>query len=608
MESYLQIEKLTKSYGDRILFEDVTLGIFQGDKIGIIAPNGAGKTTFLNIIAGKEDYDSGNVVFRNGLRVGYLEQLPPMDGDMTVLEYVASGVDKEEEWNGPDLARQLLYQFRITDMDAPIGQLSGGQAKRVALAKVLMGKPDMLILDEPTNHLDIWMIEWLENYLSRQKVTLLMVTHDRYFLDNVCNRIIEIDRCQAYSYSGNYDYYLQKREERMENLSAELAKVKNLLRTEREWMRRQPQARGSKAKYRIDNFHQLEAKCHVDLSRRDVELNVKSTYIGSKIFEARDVKKAFGDKRILNGWSYDFARYEKVGIVGDNGAGKSTFIKLLLGELQPDSGHFDIGETVKWGYYSQEGMTNFDERKKVIDAVREIAETVRIDDKTTMTASAFLSKFLFTPQTQQKYIAKLSGGERRRLYLATVLMRNPNFLILDEPTNDLDIMTLAVLEDYLVNFKGCVIVVSHDRFFLDRIVDHLFVFKGDGEVRDFPGDYSTYRHCVEEEERERKELERQEREEKERKSGVSSATSSTGSSRRQNPPKVKLSFKEKREKEELEKTLPELEKEKSELEIRMSSGEMAPQEIVEAGEKMAALIEKIDEGEMRLLELMEKEG
>lgn len=607
MESYLQIEKLTKSYGDRILFEDLTLGVFQGDKIGIIAPNGAGKSTFLNIIAGKEDYDSGNIVFRNGLRVGYLEQLPAMDADMSVLDYVAAGVDREEEWNGPDLARQLLYQFRITEMEAPLGQLSGGQAKRVALAKVLMGKPDMLILDEPTNHLDIWMIEWLENYLTRQKTTLLMVTHDRYFLDNVCNRIIEIDRCQAYSYDGNYDYYLQKREERQENMSAELAKVKNLLRTEREWMRRQPQARGSKAKYRIDNFHQLEAKSRVDLSRRDVELNVKSAYIGSKIFEARDVKKAFGDKKILNGWSYDFARYEKVGIVGDNGAGKSTFIKLLLGELQPDSGHFDIGETVKWGYYSQEGMTDFDDRKKVIDAVREIAETVRIDDKTTMTASAFLSKFLFTPQTQQKYIAKLSGGERRRLYLATVLMRNPNFLILDEPTNDLDIMTLAVLEDYLVNFKGCVIVVSHDRFFLDRIVDHLFVFKGDGEVRDFPGDYSTYRHCVAEEEKERKELERLEREEKEKKSGVSAAANSTGASRRQNPPKVKLSFKEKREKEELEKLIPELEKEKSELEARMSSGEMSSQEIVEAGEKMATLIDQIDEGEMRLLELMEKE-
>ncbi|MDE5869562.1 MAG: ATP-binding cassette domain-containing protein [Muribaculaceae bacterium] len=607
MESYLQIEKLTKSYGDRILFEDLTLGVFQGDKIGIIAPNGAGKTTFLNIISGKEDYDSGNVVFRNDLRVGYLEQLPPMEGDMTVLDYVASGVVEDEEWNGPDLARQLLYQFRITEMDAPLSRLSGGQAKRVALAKVLMGHPDLLILDEPTNHLDIWMIEWLENYLSRQKITLLMVTHDRYFLDNVCNKIIEIDRGQAYSYDGNYDYYLQKREERMENLSAELAKVKNLLRTEREWMRRQPQARGSKAKYRIDNFHQLEARSRVDLSRKDVALNVKSSYIGSKIFEARDVKKAFGDKKILNGWSYDFARYEKVGIVGDNGAGKTTFIKLLLGELQPDSGGFDIGETVKWGYYSQEGMTNFDERKKVIDAVREIAETVRIDDKTTMTASAFLSKFLFTPQTQQKYIAKLSGGERRRLYLATVLMRNPNFLILDEPTNDLDIMTLAVLEDYLVNFKGCVIVVSHDRFFLDRIVDHLFVFKGDGEVRDFPGDYSTYRHCIAEEERERKEQERIAKEEAERKGGKPFQTLSTGSSRRQTPAKVRLTFKEKREKEELEKTLPELEREKSELEIRMSSGEMSPQEIVEAGEKMADLIEKIDEGEMRLLELMEKE-
>ena len=608
MESYLQIEKLTKSYGDRILFEDLTLGVFQGDKIGIIAPNGAGKTTFLNIIAGKEDYDSGNVVFRNGIRVGYLEQLPPMDSDMSVLEYTASGATEEDQWTGPDLARQLLYQFRITDVDAPLRQLSGGQAKRVALAKVLMGKPDMLILDEPTNHLDIWMIEWLENYLTRQKTTLLMVTHDRYFLDNVCNRIIDIDRGQAYSYQGNYDYYLQKREERMENMSAELAKVKNLLRTEREWMRRQPQARGSKAKYRIDNFHQLEEKSRVDLRSRDVALNVKSSYIGSKIFEARDVKKSFGDKKILNGWSYDFARYEKVGIVGDNGAGKSTFIKLLLGELQPDSGSFDIGETVRWGYYSQEGMTGFDERKKVIDAVREIAEVVRIDDKTTLTASAFLSQFLFTPQTQQKYIAKLSGGERRRLYLATVLMRNPNFLILDEPTNDLDIMTLAVLEDYLVNFKGCVIVVSHDRFFLDRIVDHLFVFKGDGEVRDFPGDYSTYRHCVAEEEKERKEQDRLIKEAEERKKGNTPETVTGSASRRQTPAKVKLSFKEKKEKEELEKLLPKLEKEKSELETRMSSGEMSPQEIVEAGEKMSQLIDKIDEGEMRLLELMEKEG
>ncbi|MDE6258296.1 MAG: ATP-binding cassette domain-containing protein, partial [Muribaculaceae bacterium] len=601
-----------------------------------VARNGTGKSTFLRILAGREDYDSGRITFAGSLRVAWLEQTPEFRPGATVLEAALEGdgplaetvrryiraldhgtaaeqaaatqrVDAEHAWDYEDRLRQLLTRLGLTDMNAPVDKLSGGQRKRLALARVVMQEADLIILDEPTNHLDIPVIEWFEGYLRRARATLIMVTHDRYFLDNVCNRIIEIDRCQAYSYDGNYDYYLQKREEREENMSAELAKVKNLLRTEREWMRRQPQARGSKAKYRIDNFHQLEAKSRVDLSRRDVELTVKSAYIGSKIFEARDVKKAFGEKKILNGWSYDFARYEKVGIVGDNGAGKSTFIKLLLGELQPDSGHFDIGETVKWGYYSQEGMTDFDDRKKVIDAVREIAETVRIDDKTTMTASAFLSKFLFTPQQQQKYIAKLSGGERRRLYLATVLMRNPNFLILDEPTNDLDIMTLAVLEDYLVNFKGCVIVVSHDRFFLDRIVDHLFVFKGDGEVRDFPGDYSTYRHCVAEEEKERKELERKEREEKERKSGVSSATSSTGSSRRQNPPKVKLSFKEKREKEELEKILPELEKEKSELEIRMSSGEMSPQEIVEAGEKMAALIDRIDEGEMRLLELMEKE-
>lgn len=450
----LQIEQLTKSFGDRILFEDVSLGVFQGDKIGIVAQNGAGKTTFLNILAGREDYDSGKVTFRNGIRVGYLEQIPPMDQNMTALEYASLDVRDNEEGNGVDLARQMLTQFKITDYVTPLGRMSGGQTKRAALARVLLSKPDMLILDEPTNHLDIDMIEWLEAYLSRQKMTLLMVTHDRYFLDKVCNKIIEIDRTHVYSYDGNYDYYLRKRDERHENLSAELAKVRNLLRTELEWMRRQPQARGSKAKYRIDNFHELEKKSKVNLTERNVSLNVKSSYIGSKIFEAHNVVKAFGEKRILNGWSYTFARYEKVGIVGDNGAGKSTFIKLLLGLMQPDSGHFDIGETVKWGYYSQEGMTDFDEQKKVIDAVREIAEEVRIDDKTRLSASQFLSHFLFTPETQQKFIHKLSGGERRRLYLATVLMRNPNFLILDEPTNDLDIMTLAVLEDYLVNFTG----------------------------------------------------------------------------------------------------------------------------------------------------------
>lgn len=587
----LQIEQLTKSFGDRILFEDASLGVFQGDKIGIVAQNGAGKTTFLNILAGREDYDSGKVTFRNGIRVGYLEQIPPMDQNMTALEYASLDVRDNEEGNGVDLARQMLTQFKITDYVTPLGRMSGGQTKRAALARVLLSKPDMLILDEPTNHLDIDMIEWLEAYLSRQKMTLLMVTHDRYFLDKVCNKIIEIDRTHVYSYDGNYDYYLRKRDERHENLSAELAKVRNLLRTELEWMRRQPQARGSKAKYRIDNFHELEKKSKVNLTERNVSLNVKSSYIGSKIFEAHDVVKAFGEKRILNGWSYTFARYEKVGIVGDNGAGKSTFIKLLLGLMQPDSGHFDIGETVKWGYYSQEGMTGFDEQKKVIDAVREIAEEVRIDDKTRLSASQFLSHFLFTPETQQKFIHKLSGGERRRLYLATVLMRNPNFLILDEPTNDLDIMTLAVLEDYLVNFKGCVIVVSHDRFFLDRIVDHLFVFKGDGEVRDFPGDYSTYRHCVAEEEKERRAAEKPKEKVK--------------ASWRPAEDKRKLTFKEKREMESLEKEIEELAAERATLETSLSTGGLDSAGIITAGERLAAVVERLDEAELRLLELMD---
>lgn len=592
---YLQIDQLTKSFGDRILFEDVSLGVFQGDKIGIVAQNGAGKTTFLNILAGREDYDSGSVTYRNGIRVGYLEQLPPFDPEMTALEYASLDVRDNEEGNGIDLARQMLTQFRITGYDTQLGKMSGGQIKRVALARVLLSHPDMLILDEPTNHLDIDMIEWLEGYLSRQRVTLLMVTHDRYFLDKVCNKIIEIDRCHVYTYEGNYDYYLRKRDERHQNLSAELAKVKNLLRTELEWMRRQPQARGSKAKYRIDNFHELEKKSRVNLTEKNVALNVKSSYIGSKIFEAKDVKKAFGDTRILNGWSYTFARYEKVGIVGDNGAGKSTFIKLLLGILQPDSGHFDIGETVRWGYYSQEGMTDFDEKKKVIDAVREIAEEVRIDDKTRLSASQFLSHFLFTPETQQKYIHKLSGGERRRLYLATVLMRNPNFLILDEPTNDLDIMTLAVLEDYLVNFKGCVIVVSHDRFFLDRIVDHLLVFKGDGEVRDFPGDYSTYRHCVAEEEKEKRAAEAAAKEPQAKNSWKAPSE------------KRKLSFKEKREMEALEKEVEELTEERKTLETALSSGTLTNDEIIASGNRIGEVIARLDEAELRLLELMELE-
>lgn len=596
MVSYLQIEGLTKSYGDRMLFADVTFGIYQGDKVGIIAQNGKGKSTLLSIISGKEDYDSGSVVFRNDLKVGFLEQTPEFNPTATVLESVTPQQRASDDWNFEDRAKQLLSQFKVDDFNQPVCELSGGQWKRVALARVLLGEPDLLILDEPTNHLDIDMIEWLENYLSRQKITLLMVTHDRYFLDKVCNKIIEIDREQTFTYAGNYDYYLQKRQERMDNLTAELAKVKNLLRTELDWMRRQPQARGSKAKYRIDNFHELEKRSQVNLSERNVELAVKGSYIGSKIFEAVDVSKSFGEKVILKSWNYVFARYDKVGIVGDNGVGKSTFIKLLLGILQPDSGHFDVGQTVRWGYYSQEGI-EFDEKKKVIDAVREIAEEIRIDDKTRLSASQFMNHFLFTPETQQKYIYKLSGGEKRRLYLATVLMRNPNFLILDEPTNDLDIITLSILEDYLAKFKGCVIVVSHDRFFLDRIVEHLFVFRGDGVVKDFPGDYSTYRHCLAEEEREKK-----------AEAAASVATNSSASTQRQRPASNKLTFKEKRELEETTSLLENLEAEKAELETRMSTGEMSTEELMAAGQRMLELIATIDEKEMRVLELMEKES
>ena len=594
MVSYLQIEGLTKSYGDRLLFGDLTLGVYEGDKIGIVAKNGAGKSTLLSIIAGKEDYDSGNVVFRDGLKVGFLDQYPAYDPEKSILANAIPESPKHDDWSLEDRTRSMLGLFGMHDVDRKAGTLSGGQIKRMALARVLLAEPDMLMLDEPTNHLDIEMIEWLENYLSRQRVTLLMVTHDRYFLDKVCNKIIEIDREEVFAYNGNFDYYLEKRAERHEALSTELAKAKNLYRTELEWMRRQPQARGSKAKYRIDNFHQLEKKVGVNLSERNVSLNVESSYIGNKIFEARDVSKSFGDLKILDRWNYTFARYEKVGIVGPNGVGKSTFIKLLLGELTPDSGHFDVGTTVRWGYYSQEGMTGFDEQKKVIDAVREITESVRIDDKTTLTASQFLSHFLFTPETQQKYIYKLSGGERRRLYLATVLMRNPNFLILDEPTNDLDIVTLSVLEEYLAKFKGCVIVVSHDRFFLDRIVDHLFVFKGDGVVRDFPGDYSTYRHCVAQEQAEQRRAESQQRPAEETR-------------KQKTLQRNKLTFKEKREREEIESRLPALEEEKRRLEQEMSAGTMDHVALAEAAARVQEIMDEIDTAELRLLELMEKE-
>lgn len=597
---YLQVEGLTKSYGDRVLFSDISFGIDQGEKVGLVARNGTGKSTFLDILTGRESPDSGSVIWRNGIRVGYLEQQPPLDSDLNAVDYATPDCPAgltPGEWNGRDLARQMLGQFGIDDMTLPVCKLSGGQAKRVALAKVLLTEPDMIILDEPTNHLDIEIVEWLEDYLQRRKVTLLMVTHDRWTLDRVCNRIIEIEGETLYSYDGNYDYYIQKRTERMENREAELGRVRNLLRGELEWMRRQPQARGSKAKYRIDNFYDLEARSHSAGPEKDVRLDVKAGYIGSKIFEAKNVCKAFGDKVILRDWSYTFARYEKVGVVGPNGVGKSTFIKILQNSLQPDSGSIDTGQTVKWGYYSQEGITGFDENAKVIDAVRTITDRVRIDDKTTLTAQQFLTRFLFTPKDQQKFIHKLSGGERRRLYLATVLMQEPNFLVLDEPTNDLDIMTLAVLEDYLANFKGCVIVVSHDRYFLDRVAQHLFVFKGDGEIKDFPGDYSTYRHCV--------------AQERAAKRSEAAAADPAKKAQKQNRPRTeqkrKMSFKERREYEQLQTRLEELAAERAELEASMNSGTLTHEELSAAGVRIQQIIDETDSSEFRLLELMELE-
>ena len=598
MASYLQVENLTKSYGDRMLFADVTFGVEQGDKIGLVAHNGAGKSTLLSIIAGKESPDSGSVVFRSGLRVGYLEQTHSFPEEATVLDAVMPDDLPPESWDIEDRAKSLLGSLGLHDFQARVSTLSGGQKKRIAIARVILSEPDFLILDEPTNHLDIAVVEWLENWLTRSKATLLMVTHDRYFLDRVCSRIMEIDRQQTYTYDGNFSYYLRRRAERMDAMHAELAKVKNLLRTELEWMRRQPQARGSKAKYRIDNFHTLQQKSRVNLEEKNVTLDMGSSYIGSKIFEAHGVCKAFGQTVILRDWSYTFARYERLGIVGDNGAGKSTFIKLLLGELTPDSGHFDIGETVKWGYYSQDGLTGFDESKKVIDAVREIAEEVRIDEKTRLSASQFLNRFLFDPEAQQKFIYKLSGGERRRLYLATLLMKCPNFLILDEPTNDLDIMTLTVLEDYLASFKGCLIVVSHDRFFLDRIVDHLFVFKGNGEIRDFPGDYSTYREVARAEERESKAAVR------------NLSPQQSASDRREKPrdSSRRLTFKEKKEMETLEQSLDKYSSERASLEEELNSGITDHLRISEIGSRLQELADLTDEAEMRLLELMEKEG
>ncbi len=591
--SYLQVENLTKSYGDRLLFEDVTFGVYEGDKIGIIAKNGTGKSTLLNLIAGKESPDSGNIIFRNGLRTGILDQTPVFGEGMSVMDYCLDTDlkfhDETDAISYADRVRQLLSQLGINDTGTRIDRLSGGQAKRVALAKVILSEPELIILDEPTNHLDIGVIEWLENWLTRSRVTLLMVTHDRYFLDRVTNKIIEIDQRQIFTYDGNYDYYLRRRQERIDAMASELAKVKNTLRKEQEWMRRQPQARAGKAKYRIDAFYDLKSRSRVNLSEENVDLNVKSSYIGSKIFEAEGVSKRYGDKVILDDFTYTFARYEKLGIIGHNGAGKSTFIKMLQGLVAADSGEWNVGETVRFGYYSQEGIA-FDDNKRVIDAITEIADDIVVNGDQRYSPMQFLTHFLFSPADQQKYIRTLSGGERARLHLAAVLMRSPNFLILDEPTNDLDIVTLGILEDYLRGFKGCLIVVSHDRFFLDSIVDHLFVFEGEGVIRDFPGNYTEYRAYEEE----RRKLSVPEK-------PVQAAKEKPRRERDSN----KMTFKERKEFESLTEGIDSLNAEKAELEAIFNSGAVVT-DIAEKSTRYEEVKSLLDEKEMRWLELSEK--
>ena len=594
MESLLQIENLTKSYGDRLLFGDITFGVNEGDKIGLIAKNGTGKSTLLKIICDKEPFDDGKITFRKDIKVGYLEQIPDLNPESTIIETCMGNYDKhsDDAWERENRFKQILSQLKITDHNQKIKELSGGQVKRVALAKLIIDNCQLLILDEPTNHLDIDIIEWLEGYLSRSKVAILMVTHDRYFLDKVCNKIIEIDQQSIFTYHGNYNYYLEKRQERIDAQNAETARARNLLRTEQEWIRRQPQARGTKAKYRIDAFYDLKEFASRKINNKNVELNVKSSYIGSKIFEACGVSKKFDNKIILDDLNYTFARYEKLGIVGNNGVGKSTFIKLLLGLVKPDSGHFDIGETVSFGYYSQEGM-QFDESMKVIDAVTRIAEVIVFDEKTKYTASQFLQLFLFSPTDQQKFIYKLSGGEKRRLYLATVLMRKPNFLILDEPTNDLDIITLEILEDYLSKFKGCVIIISHDRFFMDKTVDHIFVFEGNGVIKDFPGNYSDYREwkAVQEKDSQSKEK----------------VSSPKNDDYKQKSKANKMTFKEKREFETLEKEIEELNAEKEAIERLFQEG-ADTEKILLSSSRYEEIKSLLDDKELRWLELSEKES
>ena len=600
MKPYLQVENLTKSYGDRLLFDSVTFGVNEGDKIGLIAKNGTGKSTLLRILSGSEAPDSGSVTFRNDLRVGFLAQMPEFEKGKSIMDNLLATVrpEQHEEWGHEDRIRQMLSQLGIDDPSREVDHLSGGQLKRVALAQVLLGNPDLLILDEPSNHLDLASVEWLENYLTRMRVTLLMVTHDRYFLDRVCNKIIEIDMQQIFTYEGNFDLYLRRRAERIEALTGELAKVKNLLRKEQEWMRRQPQARAGKARYRINAFYDLKERSRANYDEKQIDpTEIKSSYIGSKIFEAEGISKRFGDKVILDDFTYNFARYEKLGIIGGNGVGKSTFVKMLQGLIAPDSGAWNVGETVRFGYYSQEGL-QLPPGKKVIDAITDITEDVVINGTTHYSPMQFLNRFLFSPADQQKYISTLSGGEMRRLNLAAVLITQPNFLILDEPTNDLDIMTLGILEDYLREFKGCVIVISHDRFFLDSIVDHLFVMEGNGVIKDFPGNYTDYRNYLKEQAKATQAA---------AKAVATSSSQQDGqTSRRVNERPQRLTFKERKELEALTKEIDELTEEKASLEALFNSGEELT-DIAEKAKRYSELKDILDEKEMRWLELSEKE-
>ncbi len=602
---YLDVQKLTKSFGALVLFRDLSFSIAEGQKVGLIAKNGTGKSTLLSILSGKEGYDQGEIIFRRDLKVGMLEQSPVFDPAESVLDACFN------HQGDPDKvlkAKQILTQLKIRDLDQPMGQLSGGQQKRVALANVLITDPDLLILDEPTNHLDLEMIEWLEGYLNRGNKTLLMVTHDRFFLDRVCSVILELDDQTIYTYRGNYSYYLEKRQERIDNRRAEIARANNLYRTELDWMRRMPQARGHKARYREEAFYELEKVAKQRIEERQVRLKSRNVYIGSKIFECQYVSKVFERPdaeplTILKDFYYNFSRFEKMGIVGNNGTGKSTFIKMLLGQVAPDSGKFDIGDTVRFGYFSQEGL-QFDEQTKVIDVVKDIAEYIDMGGGKHLTASQFLQHFMFTPEQQHNYVYKLSGGERRKLYLCTVLMKNPNFLVLDEPTNDLDIVTLQILEEYLQDFPGCVIVVSHDRYFMDKVVDHLLVFKGEGDIQDFPGNYTQYRQWSQLQPNEPASGARTGTAGKASKTSAASATNTSASDGASNG-KRKLTYKEKRELEQLEKDIEALEAEKKQIEEALCGGTTSVDEITKMSKRLPVLNDELDEKSMRWMELSE---